>query len=133
MAISDYLPKSTCRRPRPACREAQPLVLLEAGAAGIPCVTTDVGSCREILEGRSDEVPQLGAGRGICTDLVAPEKIAQAVVELLQDEDKRLAYGDNLRKRVETYYVTELAAGAYGDLYAKYCQLEQAPDEGMGN
>ena len=40
--------------------EAQPLVLLEAGAAGLPCVTTDVGSCREIIVGPDGEVPHLG-------------------------------------------------------------------------
>ena len=35
--------------------EAQPLVLLEAGAAGIPCVATNVGACREIIEGTAGE------------------------------------------------------------------------------
>ena len=31
--------------------EAQPIALLEAAATGLPAVTTDVGSCREIIEG----------------------------------------------------------------------------------
>ena len=30
--------------------EAQPLTILEAGAAGIPCIATDVGACREMIE-----------------------------------------------------------------------------------
>jgi glycosyltransferase involved in cell wall biosynthesis len=40
--------------------EAQPLVLLEAGAAGVPSVATNVGSCADIIEGRADESPRLG-------------------------------------------------------------------------
>src|SRR5262249_35924685 len=47
--------------------ESQPLSVLEAGAAGIPTVASNVGSCREILFGRSDEHPALGPG-GILTD-----------------------------------------------------------------
>ena len=54
-------------------------------------------------------------------------KIALAIVELLSDESKRVSYGDNLRKRVGTFYVTEKAAAAYGDLYAKYCDFEPEP------
>ncbi len=40
--------------------EAQPLTVLEAGAARRPCVTTNVGACREMLEGAPDETPHLG-------------------------------------------------------------------------
>src|SRR3546814_18617729 len=35
--------------------EAQPLVILEAGAAGVPTVATDVGACREMILGPPDE------------------------------------------------------------------------------
>lgn len=97
--------------------ESQPLVLLEAGAAGVPFVATNVGSCREIIEGRSDESPRLGAG-GIVTPLVAPEAIADAVGALLSDHQRRRAAGRTLKARVEAYYTSERAAGAYRDLYA---------------
>ncbi len=53
--------------------ESQPLVLLEAGAAGVPFVATNVGSCREIIEGRSDESPRLGAGGIVTPRLTSPE------------------------------------------------------------
>jgi glycosyltransferase involved in cell wall biosynthesis len=97
--------------------ESQPLVLLEAGAAGVPFVATNVGSCREIIEGRSDEKPPLGAG-GIVTPLVAPEAIADAVGALLADHARRRAAGRTLKARVETYYTSQRAADAYRDLYA---------------
>ncbi|MFV0297496.1 MAG: GT4 family glycosyltransferase PelF, partial [Hyphomicrobiaceae bacterium] len=79
--------------------ESQPLVILEAGAASIPFIATNVGSCREILEGRPDEDPPLGPG-GIVTGLVAPREIADAMASLLRDTDRRRLYGQTLQKRV---------------------------------
>jgi polysaccharide biosynthesis protein PelF len=96
--------------------ESQPLTILEAGAAGIPFVATNVGSCREVIEGRSDEQPPLGPG-GIITPVVAPDAIASAVERLLADPALRQSYGETLRKRVRTYYTSERAARAYADLY----------------
>ena len=96
--------------------EAQPLTILEAGAAGIPCITTDVGSCRDLLEGVPDENPHFGPG-GIVTDLVAPQKIAQAIEILLTDPDQRRAYGKALRERVCTHYRAEDVASRYRELY----------------
>ncbi len=106
--------------------EAQPLVLLEAGAAGIPCVTTNVGSCREILLGREDEVPELGAG-GIVTDLVAPEQIADAVCALLNDAELRQEMGRTLKARVGASFASEKASTAYRTLYT---ELIAAPTGG---
>lgn len=99
--------------------ESQPLVVLEAGAAGVPFVATNVGSCREIIEGRADEVPHLGPG-GIVTDLVAADQIADAVADLLLDPAKRKTYGESLRQRVSRYYTSEQAVDAYRDLYARH-------------
>ena len=42
--------------------EAQPLALLEAAATGLPVVTTDVGSCREIIEGFEGDWWSVAAG-----------------------------------------------------------------------
>jgi glycosyltransferase involved in cell wall biosynthesis len=55
--------------------EAQPLVILEAGAAGVPCVATDVGACREMIEGDSRETPSLGRG-GVVVPLSSPSLVA---------------------------------------------------------
>jgi polysaccharide biosynthesis protein PelF len=96
--------------------ESQPLTILEAGAAGIPFVATNVGSCREVIEGRSDEQPPLGPG-GIITPVVDPAAIANAVERLLADPELRQSYGETLRKRVRAFYTSERAARAYTDLY----------------
>ncbi len=98
--------------------ESQPLVVLEAGAAGIPFVATNVGSCREIIEGRADEQPALGPG-GIVTDLVAPIQIADAVAKLLADPALRHKYGEALRARVSQTYTSMQAVAAYTHLYGR--------------
>ena len=99
--------------------ESQPLVILEAGAAAIPFVATNVGSCREILEGRPDEAPPLGPG-GIVTGLVAPGEIAAALSRLLLDATLRRRYGETLRERVRRIYTSERAAESYRVLYRRH-------------
>jgi glycosyltransferase involved in cell wall biosynthesis len=98
--------------------EAQPLVLLEAGAAGIPCVATNVGACREIIDGRPDEGPALGLGGVVC-ELAAPEKVAEGIWQLLEDKGKRRQFGEALRQRVCRYYDSAQAQRAYQQLYQK--------------
>jgi glycosyltransferase involved in cell wall biosynthesis len=96
--------------------EAQPLVLLEAGAAGIPCVATDVGSCREILEGPPGESPPRGRG-GFIAPPMDPVAMGTAVIRLLLDEDLRVTCGQNLRARVEHGFTSEISSGAYAAMY----------------
>lgn len=103
--------------------ESQPLVILEAGAAGIPFIATDVGSCREIIEGRADEAPHFGPG-GEITHLAASDEIAAAAGRLLTDHVWRRSAGAALKARVAAHYTSEQAAGAYAGLYAR---LKDAP------
>jgi polysaccharide biosynthesis protein PelF len=98
--------------------ESQPLVVLEAGASGIPFVSTDVGSCREIIEGAANEEPYLGHG-GFITHLAAADEIAAAVHHLLVDHDARRTAGKALRMRVAAHYSSQKAASAYHDLYTR--------------
>ena len=99
--------------------ESQPLTLLEAGAAGIPSVATDVGSCREILLGRKDEAPALGPG-GILTDVASPRETAEAIATLLSDPALRQSLGCNMQKRVRDYYDLKIVDDAYRAIYDKH-------------
>ena len=96
--------------------EAQPLVLLEAGAAGVPAVATDVGSCRELLLGRADEHPALGPG-GIVTDVASSDQIADGVLTLLSSPDLRRQYGEAMAHRVRQHYNNLDVLKRYSDLY----------------
>jgi glycosyltransferase involved in cell wall biosynthesis len=75
--------------------EGLPLALLEYGMAGLPAVATDVGQCSEVLDhGRA----------GILVPPGAPQRLADAVVSLLQSPELRVALGAELRKRVDDHY-----------------------------
>lgn len=98
--------------------EAQPLVLLEAGTAGIPCVATEVGACPEMILGRKNEKPRLGPG-GCIAQLANPESIADAVSKLLADPVFYQACSQAMKERVQKYYSKADWCRAYRELYEK--------------
>lgn len=93
--------------------EAQPLVILEGGACGVPVVAPDVGSCREMIEGRS-AVDQAG---GIVTQLVNPEGTADAILSLLRTPSLRRSMGEALRQRVLKDYDRSAIIAEYRHIY----------------
>ncbi len=97
--------------------EAQPLSVLEAGGAGVPSITTDVGACRELIEGITGENPGFGPG-GIVAGIARVEEIAAAMVRLAGDADLRRRMGENMRARVKAHYASERSSALYRDLYA---------------
>ena len=110
--------------------EAQPLVMLEAGAAGVPSVATDVGACREMVYGRGDEVPRLGCA-GRITPIGNPPATANAIAELLLNEPERKRCGDIMRERVERYYDLSRLHARYAQLYAELIAQPDAVAKGM--
>ena len=94
--------------------EGQPLSVLESFAAGRPCVTTDVGCCRELLEG------DIGDNLGIAGYTVPPmqrEKLAEAMEKFVESKELRLEAGRVGKLRAQTYYKYELMLGKYKNLY----------------
>ena len=64
--------------------EGQPLTTLEGFAAGIPTVTTDVGSCSELIYGDTEEDRAIGAA-GAVVPIANPAAFAEAVIPFLTD------------------------------------------------
>lgn len=97
--------------------EGQPLVILEAMASQIPFVASDVGACREMIEGSDED--KLGPA-GIVTKPVSPSQTADAIVRILEDPQKARAMGEAGRKRVERYYAKEMMVDEYRKIYRKF-------------
>lgn len=79
----------------PSYREGLPKVLLEAMAAGLPCVSTDVPGCREAVRHRDNGL------------LVAPRDaraLAHALATLIKDVEMRVRMGRRGRERVEAEF-----------------------------
>ncbi len=98
--------------------EAFPLVLLEAFASGIPVVTTDVGACREIVDGKSTEDQALGSA-GLVVPIADPQATAKAVLALLMDEQRWRAAQQTGIQRVEKYYTQAEVLSRYAETYEK--------------
>lgn len=96
--------------------EAQPLVILEAGAAGIPVVATDAGCCGELIFGTADETPKLGPG-GALSPLYSPASIADNMLLLLSDKTYYEACSKAIRERVTKYYNAAQVTQSYKSLY----------------
>jgi glycosyltransferase involved in cell wall biosynthesis len=96
--------------------ESQPLALLEAMAASVPVVATDVGACREMLEGRPGDDALLGAS-GVVVPVVSPGLVAAALVELSRDPARRQIMGESGVRRVERFYTEERFLAAYRSMY----------------
>jgi glycosyltransferase involved in cell wall biosynthesis len=101
--------------------EAQPLTILEAGAAGIPSVATDVGACREMIIGRLGESPALGPG-GAVTPLCNPASTAAAIAKLLNDPQWYRQCSHAIRERVRRSYNKTVLDKTYRDVYDTYRQ-----------
>lgn len=104
--------------------EVQPLTILEAGAAAVPVVATDVGACREMILGMIDEVPRLGDG-GVVTPVASPLATAEAIARLLENAELRREHGKALQNRVQTYYSRQRMVSAYRAIYD---ELRQSPN-----
>lgn len=96
--------------------EAQPYAILEANIMGVPAVATDVGACREMLEGGSPEDRALGPS-GLVTEVANPEATAAAIVRLLQERDLYRQCAEAGKERVKRYYDLDDLLGRYLNIY----------------
>jgi glycosyltransferase involved in cell wall biosynthesis len=96
--------------------EGQPLVILEGLAMGIPFVTTDVGSCSELLLGVNDPFGPAGS----VVPVMHFHLMADEIIKLLLDPEKRIEYGQNGIKRVREFYSLPLMIQRYQSCYERW-------------
>ena len=96
--------------------EALPLVILEGYAAGVPCVSTDVGSCRQLVEGLGPIDRSIGVS-GEIVGIANPTALANAIVGLLSNPERWYAAQAAGITRVERYYTQEQMFGRYRSVY----------------
>jgi glycosyltransferase involved in cell wall biosynthesis len=94
----------------PSWAEALPTVLLEAGAASLPCVATDVGGAREIV---------LDGGTGYIVPPGDADALAARLIDVLRDREAARAMGERARRRIVSTFSLERQAERIVDLYER--------------
>ena len=103
--------------------EGLPLIILEAFAAGVPCVATDVGACRELIFGRTADDKAIGRA-GLLTKICSPLDTADAVLRVISSAENLLAMGRAGRTRAERHYRQAEIMGKYRAFYTDHSWSE---------
>ena len=125
--LAEYLPQVDVLA-LTSISEAQPLVILEAGACGVPSIATNVGDCESLLLGRSQEDRDLGPGGSLCP-LSDPVAVANAAVAILTDKKFAADLAKAGRLRVQKYYDIKLQNARYRTLYDEMLAIESSGTE----
>lgn len=100
--------------------EALPLTLLEGFAAGVPAVATDVGSCRQLIEGMEDDPADQGLGAaGRVVGIGDPAALAEAMAGLFLDQEEWSRARAAAMARAERLYTERAMLDRYGEIYAR--------------
>ncbi len=96
--------------------EGQPLTILESYAAKKPVIATDVGNCRGLIYGEGD-----GFGEaGILTHIMNIEEISHAILELANNSERRMRFGENGYRRVMSKYKISDMKKTYDKIYTDF-------------
>lgn len=98
--------------------EGQPLSILEGLAVGIPFIATDVGNCREIIEGKKE------GKAGVIVPPTSYVDFGECIVNLYQHQEKLKIMGENGKKIVRKYYLKKFFIEAYKKIYDELKEKE---------
>lgn len=97
----------------PSIFEGLPVSLVEAMAAGLPIVTTDVdGNCEAIGDGEA----------GIAVEPADPAALAGALLKLIKDPELRRKMGDRGRERAREIFDVRVMVSKYEAVYREALQ-----------
>ena len=116
--IADILPKSGLQT-LTSISEGMPLVILEGFAAGVPCVSTDVGSCKELLYGGEQEGDKELGKAGVICQIANVGELSSAYIELLTNEKRWYEAQRVALERVEKFYTQDIFLDNYRKVYQK--------------
>lgn len=94
--------------------EGQPLTILESYAAHLPVIATDVGNCRGLIYG--EEGDELGTA-GILTHIMNVSEIAEAMLILAGDPERRKNMGEVGYARVRDFFGIDEMQERYDAIY----------------
>jgi len=121
VSLAEYLPQIHLNV-LTSLSEAQPLVILEAGAAGVPTISSDVGACRELIFGSSHEIPNLGPG-GDIVPIGDAQATAEAILRLFTRRGELERAGTAIRARTFKYYSKPRMDASYRHIYGTALSL----------
>lgn len=102
----------------PSDTEALPTVLIEAGAAALPAVASNVGGCAEII---------VHEETGLLIPSRDPEALAMAINRLLTDRNLAISMGLRARNLVREHFSLQHQAARlsalYKEVYAEFFQI----------
>ena len=109
----------------PSYHEGLPMGVLEAMAAGLPVVTTDLGGMRDAID---DEI------NGFLVDPGDVSRLAQVIGDLLHNPELRVAVGNAGRAKAIKAFATPIIFEQVGRLYASFGAVdhEQGPNQQNG-
>jgi glycosyltransferase involved in cell wall biosynthesis len=90
--------------------EGTPVVLIEAAAAGLPVVATDVGGVRDVV---------VDGGTGYLVASGDAVALAERIDDLLGDRERARAIGAEARRRVRAAFSPTTTADAIAAVYAE--------------
>ena len=105
--------------------EGQPYAIIESMAAGLPLVSTDVGSCRELIEGDIDD--RFGPAGFFVTPL-RQSAMLEALLEMSENKKMRARMSTAGRQRVNAFHNLEGMVDRYQATYQKAIEIWQASD-----
>ena len=78
--------------------EGQPLAIIEAMSSGLPVITTDTGTIKEMI---------IDGENGFIVEKQNPAQIAQKIIYLIENPEERMRMGQKSRERFLKYYTKD--------------------------